>query len=95
MLFRLVKRTKIQINILNCIKYDAVELFHEISMFIIYLFGFKTTFNFGEKYILAISFSDLITDTQWDVAYSIKILAQIDITKRYFLIKNILRIVEN
>lgn len=87
MLFRLVKRTKIQINILNCIKYDAVELFHEISMFIIYLFGFKTAFNFGEKYILAISFSDLITDTQWDIAYSIKILAQIDITKKVFSYK--------
>ncbi len=91
MLFRLVKRTKIQINILNCIKYDAVELFHQISMFIIFLFGFKTAFNFGEKYILAISFSDLITDTQWDAAYSIKILAQIDITKKVFSYKEHLK----
>mgnify|MGYP001625109895 CR=1 FL=1 len=91
MLFRLVKRTKIQINILNCIKYDAVDLFHQISMFIIFLFGFKTAFDFGEKYILAISFSDLITDMQWDVAYSIKILAQIDITKKVFSYKEHLK----
>ena len=91
MLFRLVKRTKIQINILDCIKYDAVELFHQISMFIIFLFGFKTAFDFGEKYILAISFSDLITDMQWDAAYSIKILAQIDITKKVFSFKEHLK----
>ena len=91
MLFRLVKRTKIQINILDCIKYDAVELFHQISMFIIFLFGFKTAFDFGEKYILAISFSDLITDMQWDATYSIKILAQIDITKKVFSYKEHLK----
>lgn len=87
MLFRIVKRTKIQINILNCIKYDAVELFAEISMFFIYLFGFKNSFDFGEKYILATSFATLITDTQWDVAYSIKVLAHIDITKKTFSYK--------
>lgn len=91
MLFRLVKRTKIQINLLDCIKYDAVELFHQISMFIIFLFGFKTAFDFGEKYILAISFSDLITDMQWDAAYSIKILAQVDITKKVFSYKEHLK----
>ena len=84
MLYKTVKRTKIQLNILNCIKYDSVELFAEISMFIIYLFGFKNSFNFGEKYILAISFATLITDTQWDVAYAIKTVAQIDITKNKF-----------
>ena len=87
MLFRLVKRTKIQINILDCIKYDAVELFHQISMFLIYLFGFKTSFDFGEKYILATSFATLITDTQWDAAHSIKIIAQIDIAKKVFSYK--------
>ena len=91
MLFRIVKRTKIQINIINCIKYDAVELFHEISMFIIYLFGLKNAFNFGEKYILSTSFSTLITDTQWDIAYSIKILAQIEIAKKVFSYKEHLK----
>ena len=56
-------------------------------MFIIYLFGFKNSFNFGEKYILATSFATLITDTQWDISSAIKTVAQIDIAKRLFSYK--------
>ena len=87
MMTRLVQKTKIKINLINCIKYDSVYLFAEISMFIIYLFGFKNSFNFGEKYILATSFATLITDTQWDISNAIKIVAQIDIAKRLFSYK--------
>ena len=87
MLFRIVKRTKIKINIANCIKYDAVTLFDEVSMFVIYLFGFKTAFYFGDKYILATSFATLITDMQWDACNSVKTLAQINITKNNFSYK--------
>lgn len=57
-------------------------------MFLIYLFGFKNSFNFGVKYILATSFATLITDTQWDIAYAIKTVAQIDIAKKEFSYKN-------
>lgn len=87
MITRLVQKTKFKINLLNCIKYDSVYLFAEISMFIIYLFGFKNSFNFGEKYILATSFATLITDTQWDISNAIKTVAQIDIAKRLFSYK--------
>ncbi len=87
MMFKTVEKTKLRINLINCIKYDSVYLFAEISMFIIYLFGFKNSFNFGEKYILAISFATLITDTQWDISYAIKTVAQIDITKKEFSYK--------
>lgn len=87
MMLKIVERTKFKINLINCIKYDSVYLFAEISMFLIYLLGFKNSFDFGEKYILAISFSTLITDTQWDVSYAIKTVAQIDITKRKFSYK--------
>lgn len=87
MITRLVRKTKIKINLMNCIKYDSVYLFAEISMFIIYLFGFKNSFNFGEKYILATSFATLITDTQWDISEAIKTVAQIDIAKRVFSYK--------
>jgi hypothetical protein len=83
----LVQKTRIKINLINCIKYDSVYLFAEISMFIIYLFGFKNSFNFGEKYILATSFATLITDTQWDISNAIKTVAQIDIAKRLFSYK--------
>lgn len=87
MMFRTLEKTKFKINIINCIKYDSVYFFAEISMFIIYLFGLKNSFNFGEKYILATSFAALITDTQWDIAYAIKTVAQIDITKKEFKYK--------
>lgn len=87
MIFRTVKITGFKINLRNCIKYDSVYLFAEISMFIIYLFGFKNAFNFGAKYILATSFATLITDTQWDISYAIKTVAQIDITKKIFSYK--------
>lgn len=87
MMTRLVQKTKLKINLINCIKYDSVYLFAEISMFIIYLFGFKNSFNFGEKYILATSFATLITDTQWDISSVIKTVAQIDIAKRLFSYK--------
>ncbi len=87
MMTRLVQKTKIKINLINCIKYDSVYLFAEISMFIIYLFGFKNSFNFGEKYILATSFATLITDTQWDISNAIKTVAQIDIAKKLFSYK--------
>ena len=87
MMTRLVQKTKIKINLMNCIKYDSVYLFAEISMFIIYLFGFKNSFNFGEKYILATSFATLITDAQWDISNAIKTVAQIDIAKRLFSYK--------
>lgn len=84
MICHIVEKEKFKINILNCIKYDSAYLFAEISMFIIYLFGFKNSFNFGEKYILATSFATLITDTQWDISGAIKTIAQIDIAKKEF-----------
>lgn len=87
MISRIVKITRFKINLKNCIKYDSVYLFAKISMFIIYLFGFKNAFDFGEKYILATSFATLITDTQWDISYAIKTVAQIDITKKTFSYK--------
>ena len=87
MIFRTVNITHFEINLKNCIKYDSVYLFSKISMFIIYLFGFKNAFDFGEKYILATSFATLITDTQWDVSESIKTVAQIDIAKKVFSYK--------
>ncbi len=84
MLSQTIKITPLKINLAHCIKYDSVYLFGEISLFIIYLLGFKNAFDYGEKYILAISFATLITDTQWDITSAIKTLAQIDIAKREF-----------
>ena len=44
-IFKTIKITHFKINLKNCIKYDAVSLFASVSMFIIYLFGFKNAFD--------------------------------------------------
>ena len=49
MIFRTVNITHFEINLKNSIKYDSVYLFSKISMFIIYLVGFKNAFDFGKK----------------------------------------------
>ena len=75
---------KFNINILNCIKYDSVELFNNIAFFFIFLFGLSNAMEFGEQYTLALTFVALITDTQWDVYDAISTAAKIDISKEIF-----------
>lgn len=75
---------KFKINILNCIKYDSVELFNNLAFFFIFLFGLSNALEFGEKYALAITFVALITDTQWDIFDAISTVAKIDISKNKF-----------
>lgn len=85
--FVLVKsyeKFKFNCNIINCIKYDSVEIFNNIAFFFIFLFGLSNAFEFGEKYITAINFIALITDTQWDSLDSISTVAKIDISKSKF-----------
>jgi hypothetical protein len=72
------------INILNCIKYDSVELFNNIAFFIIFLFGLSNALEYGEVYATALTFIALITDTQWDTADAIVIASTIDISKNNF-----------
>lgn len=74
----------LKLDILKCIKYDSVELFNNISFFLIFLFGLSNALEFGEKYALALTFVSLITDTQWDTANAIVTTATIDISKGIF-----------
>lgn len=78
------EKFKLKFNILKWIKYDAVTLTDCAVMCLIYLFGLSNTVNFGEQYILALTFVALITDTQWDIANSIGTVAKIDISKNKF-----------
>lgn len=78
------EKVKLQLNILKCIKYDSVELFSNISFFLIFLFGLSNALEFGEKYALALTFIALITDTQWDTFDAIATTATIDISKNKF-----------
>ena len=78
------KRFKFKINILNCFRYESVEICNNILFFLIFLFGLSNALQFGEKYMLALNFVALITDTQWDSFEAIKTVAKIDISKEKF-----------
>lgn len=82
------KRFEFKISIINCLKYESVEICNNILFFLIFLFGLSNALQFGEKYILALNFVALITDTQWDSFESIKTVAKIDISKEKFNYKN-------
>lgn len=82
------KRFKFEISIINCLKYESVEICNNILFFLILLFGLSNALQFGEKYILALNFVALITDTQWDSFEAIKTVAKIDISKEKFNYKN-------
>lgn len=83
-IFKNTNKFKLSFKIYNFIKYDSVELLNNIAFFLIFLLGLKNVMNFGEEYILALTFVALITDTQWDVFYSVAIIAKIDISKNKF-----------
>lgn len=82
------KKFKFQINILNCCKYESVEICNNTLFFLIFLFGLSNALKFGEKYMLALNFVALITDTQWDSFDAIKTVAKIDISKEQFNYKD-------
>lgn len=73
-----------KLSIKNCFKYNSVAFSVTSMYFIMYLFGFSNSFEYGEKYMVAITFSTLVTDTQWDIVESIKTVAKIDIAKHVF-----------
>lgn len=83
-LFKNIEKFRISINIFKWIKYDSVDLTTSIMFLLIYLFGLSNAFKYGENYALAISFSTLITDVQWDITHSIGVATRIDIVKNKF-----------
>lgn len=78
------KKFKLELNIFNLIKYESVNISNNLLFFFIFLFGLSNALNFGEKYILALNFVALITDTQWDAFEAISTVAKIDISKGKF-----------
>ena len=84
LLFKYIDKIDFKLNLKNCFKYDAVSCSISIMFFIIYLFGFSNSFSFGEKYVIAITFTTLVTDIQWDMYSAIKTVAKIDIVKKKF-----------
>ena len=63
------------------INYVSGDLLDSLGFFIIYIIGQRTTFEFGNLYLIAMNFTTLITDMQWDVSYVINSAATIDASK--------------
>ncbi len=81
---RIIGKVNFKFNISHCFKYNSSSFFLNLLFFIIYLFGFKNSFVYGTDYLIAITFSTLVTDTQWDIIDSVKTVAKIDISKKEF-----------
>ncbi len=73
-----------KLNFLKCFKYNSVAFSQYFMFFLIYLFGFSNSFEYGEEYMIAITFATLVTDMQWDIVDSVKTVAKIDIAKKKF-----------
>lgn len=80
-----------KLNFYNAFKYNSVSIVNNIFFFIIYLFGFKNSFTYGTKYIVAINLATLVTDLQWDIETSVSTVAKIDISKNKFVYKEHLK----
>ena len=80
-----IEKFEFQFHLLKSIKYDSIEFFNGITFILIYLFGLKNVFSFGEKYILATTFATLVTDMQWDIIRSIVVVEKVDIAKGNFV----------
>ena len=78
------QKFRFQLNLKNCLRYDAVEFSSNVLFFITFLIGLRTVFSFGADFTLALTFATLLTDTQWDALSAIDILAKIDISKNRF-----------
>ena len=78
------KKFKFRCNIIKFIKYDSVEIFNNFAFFLIFLFGLSNATQYGAKYLIALNFIALITDTQWDAFDAISTVAKIDISQNKF-----------
>lgn len=82
---------KFILNFLSCFKYESAGLSTNLFMLIIYLFGFKNSFTFGNEYIIAINFVAMITDVLWDSFGAIKKCSKVDISQNNFKFKESLK----
>lgn len=80
-----IEKFEFQFHLFKSIKYDSVEFFNGITFILIYLFGLKNVFSFGEKYVFATTFATLVTDLQWDIIRSIIVVEKVDIAKKNFV----------
>ncbi len=80
-----IEKFEFEFHLFKSITYDSVDFFNGITFILIYLFGFKNVFSFGEHYVLAMTFVTLVTDMQWDILHAIIVVAKVDISKKNFV----------
>lgn len=80
-----IGKLNFKLNVKKCFKYNSVSFSISLLFFIMYLFGFSNVFEYGEKYIIAITFATLVTDMQWDITDAVKTVAKVDIAKKKFI----------
>lgn len=84
LLIKNVEKIDFKINLKNCFKYNSVSFSVSFMFFVMYLFGLSNAFQYGENYMIAITFATLVTDMQWDVTDAVKTVAKVDIAKKKF-----------
>lgn len=78
------RKFKFEVQLLNNIKYESVSIVRDSFHFLTYLFGISNAVQFGEEYMMALNFTALVTDTQWDSFGAVDTVAKIDISKGKF-----------
>lgn len=91
LLVKYYKKTKFCLMFKENIKYTSFTILNNIGMFLIYSIGLGNSFAYGERYVATINFGGLITDTQWDMLYSVDTASKIDLAENKFDYKESLK----
>ncbi len=86
-----LSRFKFDFKVILNFKYESLNIVGSLFMLLIYLFGFRKAFSFGEEYYIAISFLNLITDPLWDALSVIDKIAKIKISQSNYNYKKALK----
>lgn len=86
-----VKLVKPNLMFKKNIKNVSFNIIGNFGMLLIYLTGIQNSVSYGTKYLTAINFDSLTSDTQWDMLSSISTVSKIDISKDNFNYKKSLK----
>lgn len=85
------KKFKFNFSIIKNLRFESINILGSVLMLLIYLFGFRISFGFGEEYYLALTFINLITDPLWDAVSAIGKITKIDISQSNYNYKKTLK----
>lgn len=86
-----VKLVKPNLMFKKNIKNVSFNIIGNFGMLLIYLTDIQNSVSYGTKYLTAINFDSLTSDTQWDMLSSISTVSKIDISKDNFNYKKSLK----